>query len=99
MRHALSPGWLAAAATLLTLRGLDSLHAWGAYSLVAAGLTLLLVGVMLWAFNPATPIGPARLGGLIERVVSVETLAWYVAFGWLLFRGAPATPGCFARRS
>jgi hypothetical protein len=26
------------------------------------------------------------VGGLMERVVFIEILAWYVAFGWRLFR-------------
>ena len=27
----------------------------------------------------------AQVSGLLERVVSVETLAWYVVIGWRLF--------------
>jgi len=58
---------------------------WGTYSLVAALVTLLLVAVEFWAFTPGTPLAPARVGGLLERVLSVEMLAWYVDFGWRLF--------------
>jgi hypothetical membrane protein len=60
-------------------------RAWGTYSLVAALVTLLLVAVEFWAFRPGTPLAPARVGGLMERVLSVEMLAWYVVFGWRLF--------------
>ncbi len=73
----------------LALRSLEGWRAWGIYSLTAAGLTLLLIAAMFWAFSPSSPIAPLRLGGLMERAVSAETLAWYVAFGWRLFRGAP----------
>jgi hypothetical membrane protein len=58
---------------------------WGTYSLVTALVTLVLVAVEFWAFRPGTPLAPARVGGLLERVLSVEMLAWYVVFGWRLF--------------
>jgi hypothetical membrane protein len=58
---------------------------WGTYSLVAALVTLLLVAIEFWAFTPGTPLAPAQVGGLLERVLSVEMLAWYVVFGWRLF--------------
>jgi hypothetical membrane protein len=58
---------------------------WGTYSLVAALVTLVLVAVEFWAFRPGTPLAPAQVGGLLERVLSVEMLAWYVVFGWRLF--------------
>jgi hypothetical membrane protein len=60
-------------------------RAWGTYSLAAALVTLLLVAVEFWAFTPGTPLAPAQVGVLLERVLSVEMLAWYVVFGWRLF--------------
>ncbi len=57
---------------------------WGNYSLVACLVTLLLIAVEFLAFTPGTLLAPARLGGLIERLLYIETLAWYVAFGWRL---------------
>ncbi len=59
---------------------------WGRDSLVFFGATVVLVAVMFWLFNPRSLAASTRLGGLAERVVSVETLAWYVLFGWRLFR-------------
>src|SRR6266487_4162740 len=50
-------------------------RAWGTYSLVATLVTLLLVAIEFWAFRPGTPLAPARVGGLLERVLSVEMLA------------------------
>jgi len=69
----------------LGLRRTSQWRGWGTYSLVAALVTLVLVAVEFWAFRPGTPLAPAQVGGLLERVLSVETLAWYVVFGWRLF--------------
>lgn len=57
---------------------------WGNYSLIAGPATLVLVGFMFWVFAPGTPIAPARLGGLMERIVIIEILGWYVIAGWQL---------------
>jgi hypothetical membrane protein len=64
---------------------------WGTYSLVAAVVTLMLVAVEFWVFTPGTTLASAQVGGLMERVLSVEMLAWYVVFGWRLFvfNGSP----------
>jgi hypothetical membrane protein len=59
---------------------------WGTFSLAAAVVTVLLVAVMFWLFNPRSPAAPSHLGGLAERAVSVETLAWWVVLGWVMFR-------------
>ena len=59
---------------------------WGIYSLAATAATVLLATAMFWLFNPRSPAAPTQLGGLAERVVSIETLAWYVVFGWRMFR-------------
>ena len=70
----------------LALRRAARWRAWGNYSLAACLLTLVLTAIEFWVFTPGTPLAPARLGGLMERVVYIETMAWYVAFGWRLFR-------------
>jgi NADH:ubiquinone oxidoreductase subunit 6 (subunit J) len=69
----------------LGLRRNSQWRRWGTYSLVAAVVTLLLVAVEFWVFTPGTSLAPEHLGGLMERVVYLETLAWYVIFGWRLF--------------
>jgi hypothetical protein len=66
-------------------RRVSGWHGYGWYSLIAALVKLVLVAVEFWAFTPGTPLAPARVGGLLERVLSVEMLAWYVVFGWRLF--------------
>jgi hypothetical membrane protein len=70
----------------LGLRRNRKWRGWGNYSLVAALMTLVLVAVEFWVFTPGTLLAPLHLGGLMERVVYVETFAWYVAIGWQLFR-------------
>jgi hypothetical membrane protein len=69
----------------LGLRRTSQWRGWGTYSLIAAPVTLVLVAVEFWVFKPGTPFASAHLGGLMERVVYPETLAWYVIFGWRLF--------------
>ncbi len=69
----------------LGLRRTSQWRGWGAYSLVTALVTLVLVAVEFWVFTPGTPLASAQVGGLMERVLSLETLAWYVVFGWRLF--------------
>jgi hypothetical membrane protein len=70
----------------LALRRAARWRAWGNYSLAACLLTLVLTAIEFWVFTPGTPLAPARLGGLMERILYIETMAWYVAFGWRLFR-------------
>jgi hypothetical membrane protein len=60
---------------------------WGNYSLAACLATLVLAAIVFWVFTPGTPLAPAQLGGLMERLLYIETLAWYAAFGWRLFWG------------
>jgi hypothetical membrane protein len=71
--------------TGLALRREGRWRGWSAYSFVASLVTLVLIASMFWVFTPGTPLAPARLGGLMERVLFIEILAWYVAFGWRLF--------------
>jgi hypothetical membrane protein len=69
----------------LGLRRDSKWRGWGTYSLATAVVTLVLIAVEFWTFQPGTALAPAHLGGLMERVVSVETLAWYIVFGGRLF--------------
>jgi hypothetical membrane protein len=70
--------------TGLALRRDPRWRAWGTYSVLAGPLTLVVIAVMF-----ATWPLPPHLGGLMERVLFVEMLAWYVAFGLRLFAAAP----------
>jgi hypothetical membrane protein len=74
--------------TGLALRRNAQWRGWGTYSQIASVVTIMLIATMFWVWTPGTPLAPARLGGLLERMLFIEILAWYVAFGWLLFRVA-----------
>src|SRR5574341_1052822 len=69
----------------LLLRGDRVWRGWAAYSLIASLSTVVLVAIMFYTFSPSTPPS-AKVGGLMERVVFIDILAWYVVFGWRLFR-------------
>jgi hypothetical membrane protein len=73
--------------TGLALRRDPRWRTWGAYSMLAGPLTLVLIAVMF-----ATWPLPPHPGGLLERALFVEILAWYAAFGLRLFRAAPTPP-------
>jgi hypothetical membrane protein len=60
------------------------------YSFASSVGALLLVIVMDWVWTPGTPLRQYGLGGLFERLVLIEALAWYVVAGWLQFRRAVA---------
>jgi hypothetical membrane protein len=78
--------------TGLALRREGQWRRWNVYTLVASLVTLVLIASMFWVFTPGTPLAPARLGGLMERVLFLEILAWYGAVGWRLVarsRGEP----------
>lgn len=65
---------------------------WGTFTLVMCLLTLVLVVLENLTFRTGTPIGSARLGGLLERLLYVVSLGWFVALGWRLFRGVSSGP-------
>jgi hypothetical membrane protein len=71
-------------ATGLLLRGDPAWRGWAVYSLLASLATVALVALTFYTYAPSVP-PVARLGGHMERVVFLEILAWYVAFGWRLF--------------
>jgi hypothetical membrane protein len=76
--------------TALLLRRSSSWSSLAAYSFTASLATLVLVAFMnLLVFRPGSPLASARLGGLTERVVVIEVLAWYVVAGWWLYRAGP----------
>lgn len=85
--------------TGLALRREGQWRGWSAYSLVASLVTLVLIASMFWVFAPGTPVSSLKLGGLMERVLFIEILAWYVAFGRrLCARSRPETLEASRRR-
>lgn len=70
--------------TSMTLRRDGRWRGLSTYSLVACFVTLALDVFLFWGFTPGTPLASARLGGIVERVVVIEILCWYVVAGWHL---------------
>lgn len=62
---------------------------WGTYSLAAAAVALALVAAGYAFLMPRSPLHGIHVGGLLERADFTWHYAWYVAFGWRLFRGTP----------
>jgi hypothetical membrane protein len=77
----------------MLLRREQAWRGWGTLSLLASLATLVLVGLTFYTFSfytftPGDASPDGQLGGLMERVLFVEILAWYAAVGWRLFRGS-----------
>lgn len=77
--------------TGLALRSNPGWRGWSAYSFAASAATVVLMGITVWAFSPGSALRALRLGGLLERLVIYETLAWYVYSGWRIARETGAT--------
>lgn len=58
-------------------------YAW--YSLLTALGTVMCILLSFVFLAPRSPISGARIGGLMERVLGLVVLAWYVVVGWRLF--------------
>ena len=58
-------------------------YAW--YSLLTALGTVMCILLSFVFLAPRSPISGARIGGLMERVLGLVALAWYVVVGWRLF--------------
>jgi len=65
----------------MSLLKADPYRRWGIYTLLTATLTVMLFGGLFMAFKPGSPLAPAHIGGLLERITQVEMEAWFVALG------------------
>jgi hypothetical membrane protein len=72
------------------LRRNPAWRGWGSVTLLASLATLVLVALTFYTFSSyqftSGPAPVGQYGGLMERVLFIEILAWYVAVGWRLFR-------------
>jgi hypothetical membrane protein len=81
----------------LLLRRDPAWRGWGNFSLLASLTTIVLIGLTFYTFasytyspdSPGTAAAEGQLAGLMERVLFIAILAWYVVFGWRLFRAPP----------
>jgi hypothetical membrane protein len=69
----------------LQVRPIPAWRRHGIYSMLTSASLVVLIILMNLAFMPTSPLGAFRLGGLAERIVFVDLLAWYVVTGWRLF--------------
>jgi hypothetical protein len=84
----------------LWLRRIPRWRRVGTWLLVAGPLTLVLAVVYFATFDPMAAGEGVGVGGLTQRILVVELLAWYVLLGWLVFIGARRhRPGVAPRRS
>lgn len=76
----------------LALRRRAVWRRWARLTLVMTLVTVILIALTFYTFSfYKTSSGPemiGQFGGLMERIVFVEILAWYAASGWRLFRAA-----------
>ena len=72
------------------LRGIPSWRRFGTGLIFAGLITLALAVLYFLTFTPTVQGVQTGVAGLTERILVVELQAWYVAAGWLAFRGRPA---------
>ena len=78
----------------LFLRGLSRWRRFGNWLLLGSPLTLLLLVLFFVTFNPTASGANQGVSGLVQRILAVEVLAWFVAMGCLAFRhSSPAARG------
>jgi hypothetical protein len=71
----------------LRLRRIPSWRRFANWLLLGSPLTLALTVLYFATFTPTAEGAKTGVAGLIERILVVEVLAWFVALGWLAFRG------------
>ena len=71
----------------LLLRRVPNWRRFGSWLLLGSPLTLALTVLYFATFEPTAEGAKTGVAGLTERILVVEALAWFVALGWLAFRG------------
>lgn len=87
----MSVGW--SGAVCFALRRNPRWRRLGSYSLMAAVVALALVAVEYAFLMPRPPLYGTHVGGAFERADFIWHYAWYVVFGWRLFRDTPRRSG------
>ncbi len=73
-------------ATGFFLRDIPRWRRFGNWLFLGSPLTLLLLVLFFLTFHYDTVSAGLGVAGLTERILVIETQAWYVAMGWLAFR-------------
>jgi Protein of unknown function (DUF998) len=68
------------------LRDLPGWRRFGTWLPLGSPLTLLLLILFFVSFDPTAAGAQEGGAGLIQRLLTIEVLAWLVAMGWLAFR-------------
>jgi hypothetical protein len=80
------------------LRAAPAWRAWGVYS-IATGVVALVTLLLTFITSQRSLAASVRIGGLLERLLVVQILVWFVAFGVKLARlEAPPSPSPMALR-
>ncbi len=74
----------------LFLRGIPGWRRLGGWMLLGSPLTLVLVVLFFWTFDPVAAGSGLGVAGLTQRVLSVEVHVWFMAMGLLAFRRSKA---------
>ncbi|MDO3700271.1 DUF998 domain-containing protein [Micromonospora sp. C28SCA-DRY-2] len=64
------------------LRGIPRWRRFGNGLLIAGALTLVLTLIFLMTFDEDTTAAGHGIGGLTQRILFTEVLAWFAAMGW-----------------
>jgi hypothetical protein len=67
------------------LRDIPGWRRFGTWLLLGSPLTLLLVVLFFLTFDPTADGAQEGVAGLIQRLLTIEVLAWLAAMGWLAF--------------
>lgn len=73
----------------LYLRGLPDWRRFGTWLLLGSPLTLVLLAAFFSTFQPTIDGAEHGIAGLVQRILAVQVLAWFVAMGWLAYRRGP----------
>ena len=62
---------------------------WPGFGWYSLGTGLLAVVLILLIFRYANPESPIQLGGLLTRLLVIQTFAWHIVLGWRLAHTFP----------
>ncbi|MGH3645781.1 MAG: DUF998 domain-containing protein [Micromonosporaceae bacterium] len=73
--------------TGLYLRGIPRWRRFGGWLLLGSPLTLVLLVAFFMMFDPMASGANVGVAGLVQRLLGLEVHGWFVALGWIAYRG------------